>query len=314
MHDHVLDRFLARQHGIVTRRQARTVGMSDRQIDRRLAASQLLPVHPGVFRHAAVPVTHAQRVHAALLALGPGAAASHRTAVGLLGLRALDVRLVEVSWPRRAARPLAGVMVHRVPDLEERWVRTVERMAVTRPERTLVDLGAVVHPWFLARCLEEWLASRQVTIPKLESALAAHSRRGRPGPAALRRLLDQRVLRDVVTDSRFEARLAEVLVRQGLACPVHHHLVRAGRVVAELDWAYVGEEVALEFDGYGVHLRSLEAFEHDRVRQNELEILGWHVLRFTARQVRDHPARVADQIERMLARRAALDRAVASRA
>ena len=65
--------------------------------------------------------------------------------------------------------------------------------------------------------------------------------------------------------------------------------------------------VALEFDGYGVHLRSLEAFEHDRERQNEVEILGWHVLRFTQRQVRDRPRQVAGQVRRMLGSRGIRD-------
>src|SRR5262249_42295974 len=106
---------------------------------------------------------------------------------------------------------------------------------------------------------------------------------------------------------RFEALLAEVLIGAGLPRPAHHHLVHAGRIIAEFDWAYPDAMVALEFDGYGVHLRSLEAFEHDRDRQNEVEILGWHVLRFTQRQVRDRPRRVAGQVRRMLASRGIRD-------
>jgi hypothetical protein len=176
-------------------------------------------------------------------------------------------------------------------------------LPVTRPERTLIDLGGVVHPWLVQRCMEEWLSARRLTIARLEAAVAAHSRHGRSGVAAVRRLLEQRVLRDVVADSRFEALLGEVLIGAGLPRPTHHHLVRDGRIVAELDWAYPEALVALEFDGYGVHLRSLEAFEHDRERQNELEILGWHVLRFTLRQVRDRPRHVAGQVRRMLASR-----------
>jgi hypothetical protein len=187
-----------------------------------------------------------------------------------------------------------------VQDLDRRWLKSVNGISTTRPERTLLDLGAVAHPWLVQRCMEEWLSSRKVTIPRLEQAVAAHARRGRGGVAVLRRLLDQRILRDVVADSRFEALLGEVLITHGLPRPTHHHLVHHARSIAELDWAYVAQKVALEFDGYGVHLRSLEAFEDDRDRQNEVEILGWHVLRFTARQVRDRPAHVAGQVGRML--------------
>jgi very-short-patch-repair endonuclease len=304
VHDHALDRILARQHGLVTRAQARAAGLTDRQIDRRYTSGTLVTVHRGVFRHAAFPERLSQRLLAALLALGPGAAASHRSAAGLIGLRSLDVRLVEVTWPHRSPRRLEGVIVHRVPDLDRRWVRKVDGITTTSPERTLLDLGTVVHPWLVRRCMEEWLAGRKVTIARLESVLAAHARPGRAGGPVLRELLDQRVLRNIVADSRFEARLAEVLVGHGLPLPRHHHLVLGSRVVAELDWAYVAARVALEFDGYGVHLQSLEAFEHDRERQNELEILGWHVLRFTGRQVLNRPSQVAGQVARMLIARA----------
>ncbi|HKA04028.1 MAG TPA: type IV toxin-antitoxin system AbiEi family antitoxin domain-containing protein [Acidimicrobiales bacterium] len=295
-----INTLLRRQHGVITRSQARAVGLSDRQITRRMAEGDLVAVHRGVLRHVAFPTSYAQRVRGVLLALGPEAAASHRSAAGLIGVRGLDVGLVEVSWPHRSPRPLSAVVVHRAPDLHRRWIRRIDGLAVTRAERTLIDLGAVVHPWLLQRCLEEWLVARKVTIARVEQAIAAHGRRGRPGVAVVRRALEQRVLRDVVADSRFEAMLGEVLLGHGLPRPTHHHVVRDGRTVAELDWAYPVAMVALEFDGYGVHLRSLEAFEHDRERQNELEILGWHVLRFTERQVRDRPQYVAGQVGRML--------------
>ena len=61
--------------------------------------------------------------------------------------------------------------------------------------------------------------------------------------------------------------------------------------------------VAFEVDGYGVHLRSLDAFEHDRVRRNELEIDGWTILNFTRRLIEMHPSTVASQARRLLATR-----------
>ena len=64
--------------------------------------------------------------------------------------------------------------------------------------------------------------------------------------------------------------------------------------------AYPHVRVALEVDGYGVHLRSRETFAHDRDRQNELEIAGWRVLRFTSRALKHEPARVSGQVARML--------------
>src|SRR5262249_14959546 len=155
-------------------------------------------VHRGVFRHAAFPVSYEQRIRAALLALGPGGTVSHRTAAHLIGVTGLDVRFVELTWPHRSPRQLDGVRVHRVTDLERRWVHRVGGLLVTRPERTLIDLGGVVHPWLVQRCMEEWLSARRMTIARLEEAVAVHTRQGRSGVPTVRRLLEQRVLRDIV--------------------------------------------------------------------------------------------------------------------
>ncbi|MGI8595309.1 MAG: hypothetical protein ACR2ML_13285 [Solirubrobacteraceae bacterium] len=92
----------------------------------------------------------------------------------------------------------------------------------------------------------------------------------------LRRLLETRVLGDLRADSGVEALLAEVLARDDAPVPELHLVVRVGRaVVAELDYAYPAARVALES-------------------------AGWRVLRFTSRALRHQPARVADQVARML--------------
>lgn len=131
--------------------------------------------------------------------------------------------------------------------------------------------------------MEEWLADRVVTIGALQAAVAEHAGKGRRGVGVLRRLLETRVLGDLRADSGVEALLAQVLARHAVPLPELHHEARVGgAIVAELDYAYPVALVALEVDGYGVHLRSRETFEHDRDRQNELEIAGWRVLRFTS--------------------------------
>ncbi len=162
-----------------------------------------------------------------------------------------------------------------------------------------MDLGTVAPDRVVAWCLEEWLADRIVFIAQLRALLAHHGGRGRRGAGVLRRLLDDRVLGDRVADSGVEALMAKVLADRDVPLPVHHHLV-AAVVRAELDYAYPQQRIAIEIDGYGVHLRSRSTFEHDRHRQNELEIAGWRVLRFTSHALRQQPARVAGQVRRML--------------
>ena len=56
-------------------------------------------------------------------------------------------------------------------------------------------------------------------------------------------------------------------------------------------------------DGYGIHMRSLDAFDDERMRRNDLENEGWQILNFTDRQVRRQPGRVVQQVRTALARR-----------
>ena len=93
----------------------------------------------------------------------------------------------------------------------------------------------------------------------------------------------------------------ELLARHGLPVLTHHHLVELpGGTTFELDWSYPPLRLGFEIDGYGVHLRSSHAFEHDRWRHNELEIHGWRILHFAGRTVLDDPRTVVDQVRRAL--------------
>jgi very-short-patch-repair endonuclease len=99
--------------------------------------------------------------------------------------------------------------------------------------------------------------------------------------------------------------MGRLLVRRGLQ-PVHHHLVaiRSGATF-ELDYAFPTERVAIEVDGYGIHLRSFEAFDDDRWRRNELELGGWLVLNFSGSAVRRRGDRVVEQVRAALELRVA---------
>ncbi|WP_462183765.1 endonuclease domain-containing protein [Frankia sp. AgKG'84/4] len=57
-----------------------------------------------------------------------------------------------------------------------------------------------------------------------------------------------------------------------------------GRPIARVDFAWPASRLAVEADGVGVHSEPA-ALYRDRVRQNSLVRLGWHVLRFTWRDV-----------------------------
>ncbi len=293
---------MAGQLGLITRAQARALGLTRHQIQARVACGAWLGVHAGVYRHAAHARSHDQRLLAAVLALGPGAAISHRAAVGIWGLYGYKPQVIEVSRPTSIKHSIAGVIAHDARDLRPWHVVRRGPLPVTTPARTLVDLGTVASVHLVTKCMEEWLSDRVVTIDALRAAVQEHAGRGRKGVGVLRTVFGERVLGDQVADSGAEALLAEVLARHGLSAPIHHHRVTtADGASFELDYAYPAERIALELDGYAAHLRSRETFESDRRRQNALELEGWRFLRFTVTRLRRESARVAAEVRRMRA-------------
>jgi hypothetical protein len=295
-----IDRLFAAQLGLITRPQALAAGLSRRQIDRLLATDWAIAI-PGVYRHRAFPVTWQQRLLAATLKAGPGSAVSHRAAVGLHGLRSFGCSLVEITRPSPEYFPIPEATVHRYVDLDPREIVRIGGIPVTSAATTLVDLGAVCRPYLVGRCLEEWTARRAVSIPKVVEAIGRHDRPGRRGVPVLKQLLAERVLGDLEPDSVDEGLLGALMARAGLPLPELHQLVVLDNgLIYELDWSYPDRRVAFELDGYGVHLVSLDAFEGDRDRRNELVIAGWQILQFTSRAVRRNPARVVSQIQRFL--------------
>jgi very-short-patch-repair endonuclease len=93
--------------------------------------------------------------------------------------------------------------------------------------------------------------------------------------------------------------MAEIVRRFSLPPPVTEHTVLDdhGQFVARVDFAYPELKYAIEVDGYEAHT-GRRAFEHDRVRQNDLVDDGWTIHRFTWREVEDRPGRVVDRIRR----------------
>src|SRR5688572_23085613 len=89
----------AAQHGVVTRSQLRTLGLSDDAIDRRARAGRLHRLYHGVYAVGHSALTREGRWMAAVLAAGIGAVLSHVTAGGAWAMPARRRR-----HPRHRAR------------------------------------------------------------------------------------------------------------------------------------------------------------------------------------------------------------------
>jgi very-short-patch-repair endonuclease len=283
------------QFGLISHDQVRDLGLSDAAIRRRVKSGQWEVRQPGVYAMAGSPDSAERQLLAGCLAVGRLAAVSHLSAARRWGLRHPGPPIPEISVDRERGVQLRGLIVHRSRDLSIDQLVPDGPLPVTSPVRTLVDLGQVV-PWYVVRdLLETMIARRLVTVAQAEAGLVLHSRRGRRGCGALRRVLEQRALLDRPSESVLEAALAELCRDHDLPPPEYQYAVRVAGGERRLDFAYPELRLAIEVDGFETHATA-EGFASDRVRSNELALAGWTVLHFTWHQVVHRPGYVASMI------------------
>jgi very-short-patch-repair endonuclease len=295
----VLAAHLAASDGLVTTARAQALGVTPRQLEGLVARGELERMHRGVYRTTAAPITQRHRLLAGLMAAGDGAVVSHRSALDAHGAPNFSCALVELT-KRSSSLPLhGGLVVHRSSTMLPVDVTRVDRMWMTTKERTAIDVCSVLPAPLVMLAVEHWLASRAMRLDDLHDAV--QRLRPLPGAAAMSRALEARELGNVVADSVAEQRLGDLLLRSGM--PAQHHVLvtTSTGFTYELDWAYPTSMLGLEMDGFGVHMRSVGAFDDDRFRRNELQNAGWQILNFTERQVRRNPGRVVQQVRAALA-------------
>ncbi|MBX5440343.1 MAG: type IV toxin-antitoxin system AbiEi family antitoxin domain-containing protein [Solirubrobacteraceae bacterium] len=288
-----------RQHGLVTRVQARALGLSGSAIARRLAAGRLIAVHPGVYAvgHAALSVRGVWL--AAVLACGPRAALSHGSAALLWEIGRGVPRRIHVTVPGTAGRDAPrGVRLHRYRSLDPDADVTVrDGIPVTTVERTLLDLATARPPRVVRRAFAQADVMRILDVGEVGRLVAAHPRRrGSRVVAAI--AAEHRPEGRGLSRSDFEDRLVELCERHGLPRPK----VNAEIAGLEVDVSWPDAGVVAEADGYEFH-RTRAAFERDRERDAILTAAGCVVHRFTERQVTRAPATVIAALRRSLSDR-----------
>nr|WP_221243151.1 DUF559 domain-containing protein [Conexibacter arvalis] len=283
------------QWGVVARRQLEAVGVTPAMVKARLARGSLTRLHRGVYvvgHRRLAPQGHAL---AAVLAAGPGAALSHRSAAWLHELAPLRWGRIDVTTSTRA-QSTSTYRVHRAPALTADDLTTVDDIPLTSLPRTVVDLAAVLSQDRLASVLAEAERRRLLDLHALEAAIERTRTRTGPGHARLRAVLAEHAAHGVQLDrSALERRFLGLTAEAGLPRPrLNHRVLRF-----EVDAVWPRERVAVELDGWAFH-RHRRAFQRDREKGNALSAAGWTVLRFTHHDVAERPAAVATQLRRVL--------------
>jgi very-short-patch-repair endonuclease len=282
------------QHGVLGRRQLLAMGMGSGAITVRLEREQLHELHRGVYVVGFRRISQRGRWMAAVLASGPGAVLSHRSAARLWRLIPLGSEQVDVTAPERQVRR-EGIEAHRSRLLEDEWL-VRDGIPVTSPFRTIFDLAAVVEMRELERAFHEAEAKQLTDRVSLLMLLERYP--GRRGTRNVRALLEARE-DPGVTRNDFEEAFVGLVDDYDLQRPrMNADVAIRGRFI-EVDALWERERVAVELDSRGIH-GTRKKFESDRQRDRILVAEGWRTMRVTWRQLQEEPREVVEDLKKAL--------------
>jgi hypothetical protein len=223
--------------------------------------------------------------------------ASHFAAGWLWRLLRSCPDTIEVTVPkrRRAKRPY---VVHEANVASrDRGVR--DGIPVTAVPRTLLDLAGVMRADRFAAVLQRAEDRKLLDLRSVDELLARVP--DDPGAAAMRQALDIYRPARAFTRSELERRFLALVLAAGLPPPRTNYVV-AG---LELDAYWPERRFAVELDVFETH-GSRRSFEEDRIRQEDLLLLGIPMTRVTGPRLAREPEVVLARLSRLLAERVPL--------
>jgi hypothetical protein len=289
-----------RQHGVVALHQLQLLGLSKSAVSRRARRGRLHRIHRAVYAVGRSKLTGRGHWMAAVLACGPNAALSHRSAAGLWGLRPDNRSKSDISLPSPSARAKQAIEVHRSVTLTANDITGVDGIPCTTVARTLVDLGDVVNCRALERAVEQADVLRLFDLHEVQAAI---ERAGpRRGCGLLLSLLEDLQGPTLTASDLEEAFLA--LCREAALPPpeVNAWMTLPDGTPAKIDFLWRAERLAVEADGGPFH-RTRQSRERDARRDQLLRLMAFEPVRFTGRQVAREPAWVRRCLSELIARR-----------
>jgi len=175
------------------------------------------------------------------------------------------------------------------PSLPDRDIVTCDRIPVTCPARTLLDLATELEPAALERAVNEADKRDLIDPDNLRATLDRYA--GEPGVRPLRTLLDKHTFR--LSDSELEVVFRSIATTAGLPQPLTKVWVNGFEV--DFFWPDIG--LIVETDGLRYH-RTPAAQARDRLRDQTHTAAGLTTLRFTHSQVKHNREHVRAVLQR----------------
>jgi hypothetical protein len=293
------------QKTVATLTQLGEVGLAPRSVRHRAALGRLHRVYPTVYS-TTPPELLPRKAQwlAAVLACGPGALLSHRTAAALLGVRDTRRARIDVTSPGGRGRRLSNIDAHRATTLTPADLTEREGIPCTSLARTIVDLAPLVSRRAVERAIDQSEALQIFDLRAVEDVLARNATL--PGAAIVQSLLEEyqrtQAHFDTVTENDFEEAFFALCDAAGFPRPeVQQYFTLPGGDVVRADFVWRDLKIIVETDGGQFH-RTRRAREADARRDLLFAQAGWQTLRLTKRMVLTAPAETTRALAGVLAR------------
>jgi hypothetical protein len=264
-----------RQFGVLSGAQLREVGIGRGAVQNAVRAGRLHRVHHGVYALGHTLLRPEGHRLAAVLACGPGAVLSHRSAASHWELLAADQERIDVT-ATRGRHPVLGIRLHTSRSLDAQDTTSHEGIPITTVHRTLLDLAATTRADQLERALAQAMYLQLYDQRAIDDVIARSN--GHRGTNVLKEATKQE---PQITKSMWEIRMLALVRGAGLPAPITNRSLHApdhGECKPDFYWpAY---DLIAETDGWEAH-RTLAAFRSDRAKDAALTAAGYKVLRFT---------------------------------
>jgi hypothetical protein len=258
---------------VISLEQLLEAGFTYAEVRGWVSRGLLIRLHRGVYAVGQLPQLTKGYLEAALLAAGPDAFLSHRTAAAVWGLREVSTRRIDVSLPRRGLRSRGTLKVHHAAG--PAGITTRNGLPVSSFPQMLVELAPLETPTELDRLVTWGIRKRFLDLDEMRVTLVANDRRG--GIAKLRKALaDYLPTEDRTSDLErdFDAFLGE---HPEIPPPMCNVYIDGW----EIDCYWPEYNLAVELDGRPYHIAVRGDMEKDRYKDGKLLIIGIRPLRIT---------------------------------
>ncbi len=233
---------------MVSRAQLRGAGVAPKTVDYWVRAGRLQVMHRGVYAVGHRVLRPEGHRLAAVLACGPGAVLSHRSAAAHWGLLGTDQERIDVTAPA-TRHGVPGIRLHRSRSLDARDTTSHEGIPITTIARTLLDLAATARSEQLERALAQAMHLRVYDHRAITDVIARCN--GHRGTAILTRAI---AIEPRVTRSAWEDRMLGLVRGAGLPLPICNepfHAPDHGPCKPDFHWP--GHDLIVETDGWDSH-------------------------------------------------------------